>query len=225
MRVPSFSVKKMPDNPANPSGKTNLRRQPSQERSRRRFAAIVDGAAHVFAEVGFEAATTEAIAAQAQTSIGSVYQFFPSKLAIFEAVAAHCLSRSRLLVQSLFSTWTAERPWVELVDAAIDGMWAYHRSDPAVRAILRNLHLYGTFAKADQELMQEFIGHTRDILLTKSRGLSRARAKLLATMVVNVISALLLVCEREDEKLARKMIAETKVLLRRYLKAEQVFIS
>lgn len=211
--------------PPDPPDQTTLRRQPLQQRSRRRFAAIVDAAAHVFAEVGFEAATTEAIAAQAQTSIGSVYQFFPSKLAIFEAVAAHCLASSRLVVTSLLATWNAERSWVELIDAAIDGMWAYHRSDPAIRAILRNLHLYGTFAKADQALMQEFISHTREILLAKSRGLSRARATLLATMVVNVISALLLVCEREDEKQARKMIAETKVLLRRYLEGEQVFIS
>jgi len=73
--------------------------------------------------------------------------------------------------------------------------------------------------------MQEFIGHTREILLAKSRGLSRIRATLLATMVVNVICALLLVCEREDEKQAHKMIAETKVLLRRYLEGEKVFIS
>lgn len=204
---------------------TALRRQPAQERSRRRFQAIVEAAAAIFAEVGFEAATTEAIAARAQTSIGSVYQFFPSKQAIFEAVAAHCLERSRLLVASLFATWSEARPWVELVDAALDGLWSYHRSDPAIRAILRNLHLYGTFAKADQALMQEFIGHTRDILLRKSRGLSRPRATLLATMVVNVISGLLLVCEREEEKLARRMIAETKVLLRRYLEGERVFIS
>lgn len=215
----------MPGKPTDRADKSTLRRQPLQARSRRRFEAIVEAAAQIFAEVGFEAATTEAIAAKAQTSIGSVYQFFPSKLAIFEAVAAHCLDRSRQLVAGLFATWHEDHLWAELVDAAIDGMWAYHRSDPAIRAILRNLHLYGTFAKADQELMQEFIAHTREILLAKSRGLSRGRATLLASMVVNVIAALLLVCEREDEKQARKMIAETKVLLRRYLEGEQIFIS
>ena len=136
-----------------------------------------------------------------------------------------CLRSASSRTRNVSPKRTIERLSGELVDAALDGLWAYHRSDPAIRAILRNLHLYGTFAKADQALMQEFIGHTRDILLRKSRGLSRPRATLLATMVVNVISGLLLVCEREEEKLARRMIAETKVLLRRYLEGERVFIS
>ena len=43
-------------------------------------------AAIVFDEVGFEAATTLAIADWADTAIGSLYQFFPDKLAIFNAL-------------------------------------------------------------------------------------------------------------------------------------------
>ena len=43
-------------------------------------------AAIVFDEVGFEAATTLAIADWADTAIGSLYQFFSDKLAIFNAL-------------------------------------------------------------------------------------------------------------------------------------------
>lgn len=208
-----------PQPPADPErpDRIALRRRPAQERSRRRFEAIVDAAALIFAEVGFEAATMEAIAARAETSIGSVYQFFPSKLAVFEALAARCLERSRRLVDALLSSWPRDRPWTDLVDAAIEGLWTHHRSEPGIRAILRNLHLYGTFAEADQALMQEFIGRARELLLAEAPGLTRARATLLATMVVNVISAFLLVCEREDPRLARKLVEETKVMVRRYL--------
>ena len=62
------------------------RRVPTQERARRRVARILDAAALVFAEQGFEAATMEDIAARAETSIGSIYQFFPNKLAIFDDI-------------------------------------------------------------------------------------------------------------------------------------------
>jgi AcrR family transcriptional regulator len=59
-----------------------------QERGKRRIAAILDVAAEVFADVGYDAATTNAIAARAEISPGSLYQFFPNKEAIAEALAA-----------------------------------------------------------------------------------------------------------------------------------------
>ena len=44
-------------------------RQPSQERGERRVEEILDAAAEVIAEVGVEAATTNAIAARAGSSV------------------------------------------------------------------------------------------------------------------------------------------------------------
>ena len=41
---------------------SSLRRQPIQDRSKQRFERIVEAATDVFAEVGYDAATTEAIA-------------------------------------------------------------------------------------------------------------------------------------------------------------------
>ena len=63
------------------------RRQPVQDRSRRRFDAMVDAASTIIVERGFEALTTEAIAEEAGVAIGSVYQFFPNKHAVANAVA------------------------------------------------------------------------------------------------------------------------------------------
>src|ERR1700737_906740 len=55
------------------------RRIPIQERGEKRGAGLLQAAAAVFAEVGFEAATMRDIAERAGGSIGSLYQFFPSK--------------------------------------------------------------------------------------------------------------------------------------------------
>jgi AcrR family transcriptional regulator len=54
-------------------------RQPKRERGKQRVAALLEAAAAVFAEKGFEAATMTEIAARAGAPIGSLYQFFPSK--------------------------------------------------------------------------------------------------------------------------------------------------
>ena len=63
------------------------RRQPRQIRSDRRVSKILDAAIHVFAELGFEGTTTTAIAARADVSVGSLYQYFPNKTAIVHALS------------------------------------------------------------------------------------------------------------------------------------------
>lgn len=59
------------------------RKQPLQSRSKETFGAILEAAARILEAEGLEAANTNAIAARAGVSIGSLYQYFPDKAAIF----------------------------------------------------------------------------------------------------------------------------------------------
>jgi AcrR family transcriptional regulator len=59
---------------------------PVQSRSERRVASFLFHAEAVIAEVGYEAATMTEIAARADASIGSLYQYFPNKETITAAV-------------------------------------------------------------------------------------------------------------------------------------------
>mgnify|MGYP001792796014 CR=1 FL=1 len=68
------------------SASHNFRKQPKQQRGKERVEKILEAAAAVFDEVGYEAATTHLIAAKAETAIGSLYQFFADKAAIFKAM-------------------------------------------------------------------------------------------------------------------------------------------
>lgn len=52
--------------------------------------AIFEAAARVFGESGFEAATTNAIAERAGVSVGSLYQYFPNKRVLLEALHERC---------------------------------------------------------------------------------------------------------------------------------------
>jgi AcrR family transcriptional regulator len=54
-------------------------RAPRRKRGQLRVAALLEAAAAVFAERGFELATMTEIAARAKAPIGSLYQFFPNK--------------------------------------------------------------------------------------------------------------------------------------------------
>ena len=61
---------------------------PTRSRGHQRVAALLDAAEAAFAEQGYAATTMTEIAARAQSSIGSLYQFFPTKEQVAIAVVA-----------------------------------------------------------------------------------------------------------------------------------------
>lgn len=64
----------------------NPRKMPSQPRSTHTVEAIIEGAAHILEQHGLDGYTTNAIAARAGVSIGSLYQYFPTKDAVTVAL-------------------------------------------------------------------------------------------------------------------------------------------
>jgi AcrR family transcriptional regulator len=63
-----------------------MRKKPLQMRSQATVDVIVEAAARVFESSGFAGASTNKIADIAGVSVGSLYQYFPDKLALLEAV-------------------------------------------------------------------------------------------------------------------------------------------
>jgi AcrR family transcriptional regulator len=69
------------------------RRRPRQVRAELTRERILDAAAHVFAEHGYAAGTTNRIAERARISIGSLYQYFPNKDAILAELLVQHIDR------------------------------------------------------------------------------------------------------------------------------------
>src|SRR5262245_64830810 len=65
------------------------RRRPQQVRAELTRHRILTAAAHIFAEYGYAAGTTNRIAERARISIGSLYQYYPNK----DAILAELLTR------------------------------------------------------------------------------------------------------------------------------------
>ena len=75
-----------------------IARAPKRERGKQRVAELLQAAAAVFAEKGYEAATMTEIAARAGAPIGSLYQFFPVKEALADSLVQNYVA---LLVADL----------------------------------------------------------------------------------------------------------------------------
>lgn len=68
---------------------TSLRKEPKQRRSQILVDAVAEAATRILPKVGVSGATTNRIAEMAGVSIGSLYQYFPSK----ESILARAIER------------------------------------------------------------------------------------------------------------------------------------
>ena len=68
---------------------TKPRKHASQQRSRVTVDALIEATARILVKDGFDKASTNRIAEKAGVSVGSLYQYFPSKEALVAAVVHH----------------------------------------------------------------------------------------------------------------------------------------
>jgi AcrR family transcriptional regulator len=195
-----------------------MRSLPQQQRAKRRYSAIVDAAAELFATNGYDATTMEAIAAASGSAIGSVYRFFPNKQAVFRAVAELALERVQAVFGELMREAASGRTaWGELLDRALDAFAQLHADEPAPRAVFANLQLYGEYAEADQQMTREFIAATAGVIAVWAPKVDSKTRRIMATMIVQTMSGILVLSQREPPAMAAAMLEHTKLMLRRYL--------
>ena len=75
------------------------RKRPVQARSRRTVDAVLKAAAQVFTRRGYAGATTNHIAERAGVSVGSLYEYFPSKDALLVALMEAHLAEGETVLQ------------------------------------------------------------------------------------------------------------------------------
>ncbi|MBG0827299.1 TetR family transcriptional regulator [Planomonospora sp. ID67723] len=202
--------------PVEEPGEVPLRRQPTQRRSARRVERMLDACADLLDEIGYEALSTTRIAERAGVAIGSVYQFFPDKRAITQAVTRRHVERfmSRIGARFLSEDYGG---WWDAVDAIIDEYVEMHRTVPGFRSMhfgdVVDLHLLDGVSDNNTVIA----GRLRGLLL-QEYGLADSEEFDLAIMVaVEAGDAVLKLAFRHDPDGAPQIVAEAKRLIRGYL--------
>ncbi len=109
------------------------RKRPRQQRSTATVDAILDGAAHILERHGLEGFNTNAVAARAGVSIGSLYQYFPGK----DAVMAALIRRDAQNFLSLTQDAAADDgAWTAALERLVDVAVAHQLDSPTLARIL-----------------------------------------------------------------------------------------
>lgn len=109
-----------------------MRKEPRQERARATVEAILEAAARILDRPGWAGFTTNAVAEKAGVSIGSLYQYFPNKLALVEALQQRHFDD----VLSALRCDNEQVARIERAKVLVSGMIAAHSVHPSLHRVL-----------------------------------------------------------------------------------------
>ena len=202
---------------------TNPRKSASQERSRATVDALLEATTRVLIKEGYDRASTNRIAEVAGVSIGSLYQYFPSKEALVAAVIdRHTQSIAEVTGRALLkaAAMPIEEAAREFVSVAIDG----HRVNPKLHGVLAEqiprvgrLNNIEANVRTGYALIQSYLEAHREEIEVEDLDLA-------AFIVVTVVEALThaAVLRRPDilaDEKAQRFVDDVTRLVVRYLRA------
>jgi AcrR family transcriptional regulator len=187
-------------------------KEPKRERGKQRVAALIDAGAELFAEKGYEATTMTEIASRAGAAIGSLYQFFPSKEALAEALFNRFAERAAAAfarVEELAPGCSAR----ELADLFIDYKLRQGTDRDAAVVLMSSV---AGIVERRKPLGDALRGRIAAILSAGNSALGQGEAAEAAIIVNQVMKMIPALASTEDERSAA-LVGEARKLLALYV--------
>ena len=197
---------------ANP---THLRRRPVQQRSAARVERMLESCALLIDEVGYDGVTTTLIAERAGVAVGSLYQFFPDKRAVVQALTTRNLDRFMELIAERLAMATLEH-WWDGVDLVFDAYVQMYRHVPGFTQI-RFGDVVDLRLMDDQRDNNTVIADRLAMLLADRFALPLSDLRLPISVAVEIADGILDLAFRRKLFHEDVMIAEAKRVVRGYL--------
>ena len=200
---------------------TNPRKSASQARSRQTVEALLEATARVLIKEGYDKTSTNKIAAVAGVSIGSLYQYFPTKEALVAAVIdLHMHEMFGLVRDALVKVTT--RPIEVAARELVSVMIEAHRVNPKLHRILVEQTPRTGQLENVEAVEREAYGLVRAYLEAHRDELDVADTNLAAFVCVTAVEALTHAAvvrppERLSDEQATKLVDDVTRLVVRYL--------
>jgi AcrR family transcriptional regulator len=201
---------------ATKSPEDQLRRRPRQVRAQERFERILDTAEQVFAEVGYEAATTNLIALRAQTSIGSLYEFFPNKEALARSLAERYVER----IGGMYSKHLVDEPeteGAEIVAHIVEALDSFYRNNPGAVPLLNGRLTSQDLMEAGHSLQRAFVAGIESIFAVRRPDIPKPTVHLRCLVIAEIARSLLVLADEVPLSQRASVIRELELAVVGYL--------
>jgi AcrR family transcriptional regulator len=189
-----------------------IAKAPKRARGMQRVAELLDAGAALFTKNGYEATTMTQIAKRAGASIGSLYQFFPSKEVLAEALFARYVERAVSMLEDLAKHAPGLSP-LRVADRLIDLMLNIRSDRDAMAALSGSV-------SGIVERRKSLRGATRRqiaaILRAANPKLREKAAAEAAAMIAHVLK-LVPTLAKEEEDGGQALVAQVRKMLAAYI--------
>jgi AcrR family transcriptional regulator len=181
--------------------------------------AVLEAAVQVLEREGVDAATTTRIAEVAGVSIGTLYQYFSHRDAIFDALQDREFQRALNLMQSVLSDGNLTRSPKETVKAVVMGLAELYASCPGLHRLLAIEGLRVTKAERVYAFDMRVVGIIRHFLGATDAPIRRKNVDAAAFVAFQSVRATMLasLLERPPGLGESDLIEEIADLVLRYL--------
>jgi len=190
-------------------------RRPVQQRAVLRRESILDATARVLDRVGYDGLTTNSVALEARTAVGSVYQYFRSREALLDGLLERHGRRLGEAIEAAIAVGDPDP--LEVADRVVDGFARVWREEPGYRAAWSAKSVSGLLDRTGAAWGDAFTARIADLLGAFAPAWPAARRRIVARTAVHLVSGILLAAMGSPRQVERAMVAEAKLALRGYL--------
>lgn len=188
-----------------------------QARGQKRIEQLLRAAGQVFADVGYENATTNAIAAKAGVSPGTLYQFFSNKQAIAEALAEDYAEKNKAAHEQATTAEIVHLPISELVNRVIDPFLNLRKNSPGFDALFTGSVVSHELADRIQSLHEELKRRVARMISTRRPEMPLPEVETYAEVSIRIVKGLLPLALNGTPGQRKAGTRELKTVLERYL--------
>jgi AcrR family transcriptional regulator len=160
-------------------------------RGERRLASLLDAADRVFGKLGYHATTTNIIAAEAKVSPATLYQFFPNKEAIADALVTRYATDLAKEERATDIQELASASLEEMIQRVTGVVIEFHRKHPAFLTLLSDAPLSKDTMEQKRLLAKTFIDHLAEVLCARKTKLDKQDARWSAEVVLTALRGFL----------------------------------
>lgn len=191
--------------------------KPKQKRGQMRVDAILNAASEVFAEARYENATIIEIARRADTSVGSLYQFFTNKEDILKALVERYVERAEAVFAGMVVEAFPEMSLEQIVQSILVPLKAFIRNNRDFQVIFSNAAGSQFVAETIKAMDDAFLARTDVSLAAAYPNLTAKERRKYSLVCMVAMKGILTLAHHSSELTLDEVFEELEAVYLRYL--------
>lgn len=195
------------------------RRVPSQQRSKEKYEQVLLSAKELIGQKGNDLVTMKEISKHSGVTLPSIYQYFPDKTAILQAIMEDYFSQVRETLVTLLKDCDSIQVLSEQLNSGIDIFYTLVKDEPVVSVLWASLQASVSLRELDAKDSAINAGIITDKIFSIIGELRKNEIRTSVTLLVNMIGATVRLAATMPEQQGEGIIEEYKYIASLRLKS------